>query len=97
MSARLQTVETKLRPGRSPSDPDAWEYVSVTQDAVAREAGHGGTELVKRIYGHRARNPYRSDQVEYRVDQHRETLGDRLRARQTWPGRFAILDEVLAS
>lgn len=79
-SARLQTVERIVRPGRDPSDPDAWDYVEVTRDRVAREMGHGGTTLVARVYGHAPRNPYRSDVVEYRTSNHREELGERLTA-----------------
>jgi integrase len=79
-STRLQTVQGFLKPGYKPTDPDAVQYVEVSQDAVAREMGHGGSELVKRIYGHRARNPHRAFEVEYRAGQHREVLGERLRA-----------------
>ena len=78
-SARLQTVTTILRPGHRPTDPDAWTYEPVSHDAVAREMGHGGTELVKRIYGHRARDPHRANEVAYRVEEHQEKLGERLR------------------
>ncbi len=47
---------------------------------VQKEMGHGGGQLVDRIYGHAQGNPYRSDVVEYRVEKHREVLGDRLRS-----------------
>lgn len=79
-SARLQTVERIVRPGRDPSDPNAWDYVEVTRDRVAREMGHGGTKLVERVYGHAPRTPNRSEVVEYCVANHRDELGERLRA-----------------
>ena len=79
-ATRLQTVTTILRPGHKPTDEDAWSYEAVSHDAVARELGHGGHELVKRIYGHRARDPHRSNEVAYRVEEHREKLGKRLSA-----------------
>lgn len=79
-SARLQTVERILRPGRDQTDDDGWDFVEVSRFQVQKEMGHGGAQLVDRIYGHAARLPYRSDVVEYRVTQHRDTLGDRLRA-----------------
>jgi integrase len=79
-SARLQTVERIIKPGMRPEDPDAWDYVEVPRDRVAREMGHGGTQLVARIYGHAPRLPYRADAVEYRVERHKEELGERLKA-----------------
>jgi integrase len=45
---------------------------------VAREMGHGGDSLVRRIYGHLGEIRHRSEGVEYRVDQHVVTLGERL-------------------
>ena len=79
-SARLQTVQRILKPGGDPTDPAAWEFIEVSKFQVQKEMGHGGAQLVDRIYGHAARNPYRSAVVEYRVEQHRETLGERLTA-----------------
>lgn len=82
-SARLQTVQLILKPGGDPTDPDAWEHIEISKFQVQKEMGHGGAQLVDRIYGHAARSPYRSDVVEYRVEQHREALGHRLTALQT--------------
>ena len=79
-SARLQTVQRILKPGRSPDDEDAFDYVEVSRFQVQKEMGHGGAQLVDRIYGHAQRLPYRSEVVEYRVEQHRDTLGERLTA-----------------
>jgi integrase len=75
-SARLQTVQRILKPGRSPDDEDAFDYVEVSRFQVQKEMGHGGAQLVDRIYGHAQRLPYRSEVVEYRVEQHRDTLGE---------------------
>lgn len=79
-SARLQTVNRILKPGKAPDEPDAWEYVEVSKFQVQKEMGHGGAQLVDRIYGHAQRNPYRSEVVEYRVEKHKDALGDRLTA-----------------
>ena len=79
-SARLQTVQRILKPGGDPSDENAWEYIEVSKFQVQKEMGHGGSQLVDRIYGHAHRNPIRSDVVEYRVEKHQEMLGDRLRS-----------------
>jgi integrase len=45
---------------------------------VARELGHGGDSLVRRIYGHLGDVRHRSDAVEYRVEQHAMVLAERL-------------------
>jgi hypothetical protein len=45
---------------------------------VAREMGHGGDALVRRVYGHLGELRHRADVVEYRVEQHRVRLGVRL-------------------
>jgi integrase len=52
----------------------------VSPFTVARELGHGGQSLVDRVYGHLGDVRQRSEFVEYRVEQHAEKLGDRLRA-----------------
>lgn len=41
---------------------------------VAREMGHGGTQLVNRVYGHLGSVRHRSDVVEYRITQHLHVL-----------------------
>ncbi|MEX2552053.1 MAG: hypothetical protein WD627_03505, partial [Actinomycetota bacterium] len=78
-SARLQTVQRILRPGGDPTNERDWEHVEVSKFQVQKEMGHGGARLVDRIYGHAPRLPYRADVVEYRVEQHAEALGGRLR------------------
>jgi integrase len=46
---------------------------------VAREMGHGGEAMVRRVYGHLGAVRHRSEVVEYRVQQHRKVLGNRLK------------------
>jgi hypothetical protein len=45
---------------------------------VAREVGHSGTAMIERTYGHLAQARHRAEAVEYRVEQHAASLGDRL-------------------
>lgn len=85
-SARLQTVQRILRPGADPADEQAFDYVEVSRFQVQKEMGHGGGQLVNRIYGHAQRLPYRSEAVEYRVEQHTEELGARLQDPVAFPG-----------
>ena len=73
-SARLQTVQRILKPGRESTDEDAWDFVEVSRFQVQKEMGHGGAQLVDRIYGHAQRLPYRSEVVEYRLEQHRDAV-----------------------
>jgi integrase len=46
---------------------------------VAKELGHGGDALVKRVYGHMGNVRHRAEVVEYRVEQHASELADRLK------------------
>src|SRR5690242_16523993 len=64
-SARLQTL-------------DAGAPVSTY--TVAREMGHGGEAMVRRVYGHLGQVRHRSEAVEYRIEQHAAKLGGRLEA-----------------
>ncbi len=64
-AARLQTL-----------DNDA----PVSHYTVAKELGHGGEAMVRRVYGHLGQVRHRSAVVEYRVEQHRERLAERLEA-----------------
>lgn len=78
-SARLQTVQRIVRPGCNPAtDPDPYEWIEVSRFTVQKEMGHGGAQLVNRIYGHAQREPQRLEVVEYRVERYREQLGARL-------------------
>ncbi len=45
---------------------------------VAREMGHGGEAMVRRVYGHLGQVRHRAENVEYRVEQHVAKLGTRL-------------------
>jgi integrase len=72
-AARLQTL-------------DAGAPVSIY--TVARELGHQSDEMVKRIYAHLGATRHQSDVVEYRVAQHLEQLGDRLRRLGFVTGNF---------
>ncbi|MGK7312560.1 MAG: tyrosine-type recombinase/integrase [Candidatus Longimicrobiales bacterium M2_2A_002] len=78
-SARLQTVQRIVKPGKDPAtDEDAYEYTPVSHFTVQKEMGHGGASLVDRVYGHVGDSPHRSEVVEYKVENHRKELGERL-------------------
>lgn len=47
---------------------------------VSRELGHGGASLVQKLYGHLGEVRHRSDAVEYRMENHRAELADRIAA-----------------
>jgi integrase len=47
---------------------------------VARELGHGGDAMVRRVYGHLGAVRHRAEVVEYRVVQHRRRNGKRAQA-----------------
>jgi len=47
--------------------PDAEAPVSTY--TVAREMGHGGEAMMRRVYGHLGQVRHRSEAVEYRVEQ----------------------------
>jgi len=63
-AARLQTLD---------------QGAPVSAYTVAKELGHGGESMVRRVYGHLGAVRHRSAVVEYRVHQHRKVLGNRLR------------------
>ena len=73
-SARLQTGQRFVKP-----DTDEEVWIPTAPFTVAKELGHGGTQLVDRIYGHLGEHPHRSETVEFRIGQHRERLKDRLK------------------
>ena len=66
-SARLQTL-------------DSGAPVSIY--TVSRELGHTSPAMVQRVYSHLGSIRHRSEVVEYRVEQHRKALGERLKALQ---------------
>ena len=49
---------------------------------VSRELGHTSPVMVQRVYAHLGTIRHRSESVEYRVEQHVDTLGERLEALQ---------------
>jgi len=53
---------------------------SVSAFTVARELGHSSTAMVEKVYSHLGTMRHRSEVMEYRVEQHAATLGDRLTA-----------------
>src|SRR2546425_4762120 len=63
-AARLQTLD---------------QGAPVSVFTVAKELGHGGEAMVRRVYGHLGPGRHRSKVVEFRVRQHRKVLGNRLR------------------
>jgi integrase len=69
-SARLQTLD---------------QGHPVSLYTVQRELGHGSDRLLKEVYAHLGTVRHRSDVVEYRVEQHRQALGERLEALQAAP------------
>lgn len=56
---------------------------AISRYTVAKWMGHGGTRLVERVYGHLGEIRHRSEVVEFRVEHHREKLGDGLKALQS--------------
>ena len=64
-AARLQTLD-----GGAP----------VSIYTVSRELGHTSPAMVQRVYAHLGTVRHRSEVVEYRVEQHRKELGERLEA-----------------
>lgn len=54
---------------------------------VSRELGHSSTDMVQRIYAHLGAVRHRAEVVEYRVEQHLETLGDRVDLLRSKGGR----------
>ena len=64
-AARLQTLH-----GGAP----------VSAFTVARELGHGGEAMVRKVYGHLGQVRHRTDVVEYRVEQYVTKLEARLTA-----------------
>ena len=57
---------------RSSLDHDQGAPVSTY--TVAREIGHGGEAIVRRVYGHLGQVRHRAEAVEYRVERHAAKL-----------------------
>ncbi|HXL16996.1 MAG TPA: hypothetical protein VN961_05685, partial [Streptosporangiaceae bacterium] len=69
-AARLQTLD---------------QGAPVSTYTVARELGHESEAMDRKVYAHLGMIRHRSEVVEYRVEQHAATLGDRLTAVQALP------------
>jgi hypothetical protein len=54
--------------------------VPVGEYTVSKEMGHGGTAMVRKVYGHLGQVRHRAKAVEYRVEQFADKLGERLEA-----------------
>lgn len=68
-AARLQTLD-----GGAP----------VSIYTVSRELGHTSPAMVQRVYSHLGTGRHRSEVVEYRVEQHRAALQERLNSLAGW-------------
>lgn len=79
-TARLQTFDGYRVLGTDDAGQELREPIPVSRDTVARELGHGGTQLVERVYGHLGDVRHRAEAVEYVADDWREELGERLEA-----------------
>ena len=66
-AARLQTLDSGA---------------PVSEFTVARELGHGGESMIRRVYRHLGHVRQRAEYVEYRVEPYAAILGDRLTALQ---------------
>ncbi len=64
-AARLQTLD---------------QGFPVSLYTVAKEMGHGGDKMVRRVYSHLGQVRHRAEVVEYRAEQHSERLAERLAA-----------------
>jgi len=62
-AARLQTLD-----GGAPVSPFT----------VSRELGHGSSAMVEHVYSHLGTVRQRSEVVEYRIEQHRKAVAERL-------------------
>ena len=78
-SQRLQTFSW-VKTGDDEEGEPILSAIPISEFQVSKELGHGGTAMVKRVYGHLGEVQHRSEVVEYRLEHHREALGDRLTA-----------------
>lgn len=78
-SVRLETFDVVKR--RTEDGKEEERLVPVPLFKMARELGHASTKLIEDRYGHiLANRECRSDVVEFKVEDHREQLGERLEA-----------------
>jgi len=52
----------------------------VSEFTVARELGHGGEAMVRRVYGHLGQVRHRAEHVEYHIEAFQDKLKGRLAA-----------------
>jgi len=64
-AARLQTLD---------------QGAPVSLFTVAKELGHGGEAMVRRVYGHLGQVRHRAEEVEYRIEAFEDKLKGRLAA-----------------
>ena len=64
----------------------------VSEYTVARELGHGGFALVRRVYGHLGQMRHRAEVVEYRVEQFADQLKVRLAGIRSSEGTHTTFD-----
>ncbi len=64
-AARLQTLD---------------QGAPVSLFTVAKELGHGGEAMVRRVYGHLGQVRHRAEEVEYRIEAFEDKLQGRLAA-----------------
>lgn len=79
-AARLQTFDGYRVLGEDDDGNELREPIPVSRYTVAKEMGHGGTQLVERVYGHLGEIRQRRDVVEYVADDYTDDLGERLEA-----------------
>ena len=76
-SQRLQTFSW-VKTGDDAEGQPILSAIPTAKFQVSKELGHGSAAMVDRVYGHLGEVQHRSEVVEYRVENHREVLGDRL-------------------
>lgn len=82
-AARLQSFDGYRVLGIDENGEEIREAIPVSRYTVAQEMGHGGTQLVERVYGHLGEVRHRSESIEYRVEQHIDKIGDDLQEVRT--------------
>lgn len=79
-AARLQTFDGYRVLGEDEEGNEIREPIPVSRYTVGKEMGHGGTQLVDRVYGHLGEIRQRRDVVEYVAEDYADDLGERLEA-----------------
>jgi hypothetical protein len=93
-AAPMGVIRFRFGPGES----YLWLSMSMLRGApvslwtVSRELGHSSTGMIERTYGHLGTVRHRAEVVEYRLDQHRVRLGQRL---EKFEGMTPAQDPIL--